>query len=93
VKTAKHLSTYILAPRSILDVYSLAPNWCVKTLRESPTAIRSRPQFSSNPRVFAPSALPSGNVRCFYGLIATPRAYKIHNWPRPRKRKRLLQIG
>lgn len=50
MKAAKHLSTYILAPRSILDVCSLDPNWCIKTLRKSQPVSLPRARFQSTSR-------------------------------------------
>ena len=85
------LSTYIPASQSTLDVCSHHPNLCIKNLCKSQPAACSIPHWHSTSAVFAPAALPPAKVACFYALTSNPAAYKIHNWPRPRKRKRLLQ--
>ena len=44
-----------------------------------------------HPTVLVAGALTSRKVACSYVLSSKPGAYKIHSWPRPRNRKRLLQ--
>ena len=44
-----------------------------------------------HPTVLAAGALTSRKVACSYALSSKSGAYKIHSWPRPRNRKRLLQ--
>jgi hypothetical protein len=91
MKVRAQMAFYIFIALATLDVCSVNLISRASSFKMPQAMSPAAPARCSNPAPFVPMIMPTAKSACLHPLFSQSEHYKSHNWPRPRKRKRLLQ--